>query len=671
MGKLVLFNLVEDDYQSGFSVSLQIFEEEDRRLIADTEGRLPPATELVEHYDGWQKSYRKRVGGRSSARISAKGYTDAEILTEIRNAKDQLHLSVNNWLNPHNQGDFSPIWTKILKTMRDEDEEIRVIVKTENKELQQLPWYIWDEFFEHYRRAEVCLYLPVTTKKRVTSKDKVKILAVFGNRESVGNTTRIRTEKDWEALKKYLSKKSNVEIIRLSEPTLEELYYQIEEQCPQILFFAGHSSSKEDGTRGQIELNQEQSITIDDLKCALRDAVDRGLQLAIFNSCDGFGIAQQLGKLGIPNIIVMREPVPDEVAQKFLEHFLEAFAAGNALQIAVRKAREKISHLERELPGAGWLPTIFQNPAEAPLTWQGLGGLEVQRQSNLADRAGEGSEAEKQSSILWLRTLLGNLSQGKQQLTAPIVSNTSKSKQQQRSPIVTNNQIRPVVSPWVIIKVASLVGLVTLLMFRKAVPTLRITISTEPEKPLASQPKEPLVDSSILANVAPNKDVMSAEDERSLTTQPREQQATPPSKLNPSDSQSDAPPDPPSYEASYRRNIVTFFCGEDHGIPATKVRHPSRGEVVLIRWVTNYWHRSPLNNCQEVSARFQDAQEKEILGRIVIRTLDDYPVICASRSKYGPCEGLLFKVPREYDPDEIVQEMLEINSGVKASPIHL
>jgi len=446
MGKLVLFNIGEGDFQSGFSVILQIFEEGDRRLIGDTEGRLPPAKEVTERYDSWQKFHHKKVRGSSSARLTAKGSTDRETLAEIEEAKKQLHLSVNNWLNPHNQCDFSPIWTTILKTLRDEDEEIRVIVKAKNKELQQLPWYIWDEFFDHYRRAEVCLYLPVTTKKRVTSKDKVKVLAVFGKRESVGNTTIIRTEKDWEALNKYLSKKSNVEIIRLSEPTLEELCEQIEEQCPQILFFAGHSSSKEDGTSGQIELNQKESITIDDLKPELRDAVDRGLQLAILNSCDGLGIAQKLANLHIPKLIVMREPVPDEVAQKFLEHFLKAFATGDPLHIAVRTAREKLNRLEKRFPGAGWLPVTWENPAEPSLTLRSLGGIEIQRQSNQTVQSGGESETGNEVSISSLPITIGNSTRVQQQPTAPIVSNKSKTKQQQRSSMVRGNPMRLVAS---------------------------------------------------------------------------------------------------------------------------------------------------------------------------------------------------------------------------------
>jgi CHASE2 domain-containing sensor protein len=96
------------------------------------------------------------------------------------------------------------------------------------------------------------------------------------------------------------------------------------------------------------------------------------LQLAIFNSCEGLGLAAQLTDLHIPQIIVMREPVPDSVAQQFLKHFLTIFAGGESFYLAVREARERLQGIEGEFPGASWLPVIFQNPAEIPPTWQQL-----------------------------------------------------------------------------------------------------------------------------------------------------------------------------------------------------------------------------------------------------------------------------------------------------------
>jgi hypothetical protein len=138
-----------------------------------------------------------------------------------------------------------------------------------------------------------------------------------------------------------------------------------------ILFFAGHSKSE--GETGRIYINQTDSLTIAELSYALRNAVANGLQLAIFNSCDGLGLAIELEQLHIPQMIVMRESVPDQVAQAFLTHFLAAFATGKSFYLAQREAREKLHGLEDKFPCASWLPTIFINPAAVPPFWQDLG----------------------------------------------------------------------------------------------------------------------------------------------------------------------------------------------------------------------------------------------------------------------------------------------------------
>ena len=108
------------------------------------------------------------------------------------------------------------------------------------------------------------------------------------------------------------------------------------------MFFAGHSQTE--GKTGRIYLNEDttnNSLTIEQLQASLKIAIANGLKLAIFNSCDGLGLANTLEKLHIPTIIVMREPVPNRVAQEFFKHFLSAFALSHqSLNLSVRQARE-------------------------------------------------------------------------------------------------------------------------------------------------------------------------------------------------------------------------------------------------------------------------------------------------------------------------------------------
>jgi hypothetical protein len=96
------------------------------------------------------------------------------------------------------------------------------------------------------------------------------------------------------------------------------------------------------------------------------------LQLAIFNSCDGLGLADRLAQLNLPQSIVMREPVPDEVAVEFLKHFFQEFVNNQSLFAAVQKAKKRLEPFKSSYPGAVWLPTICIQPAVRSLTWQGI-----------------------------------------------------------------------------------------------------------------------------------------------------------------------------------------------------------------------------------------------------------------------------------------------------------
>jgi len=57
------------------------------------------------------------------------------------------------------------------------------------------------------------------------------------------------------------------------------------------------------------------------------------------------------------------------------KYFLEAFARGESLYLAVREARERLESIEDEFPCASWFPVICQNPTEIPPTWDSLRGI--------------------------------------------------------------------------------------------------------------------------------------------------------------------------------------------------------------------------------------------------------------------------------------------------------
>ena len=359
MGKLVVLSLDGDFQQQGFQVHLTIAEEGSRPTLEMT-GYLPAASQLTTYLQyHWREKYRS-LG--SPARIQPGkiiyGGSINQRLKECRDSADELGNRLKRWLDSEQ---FRPI-DKRLREELNPEETIRVLIRTENTQLQKLPWHLWD-FFERYPNAEFALsgkQFKRPEGSAPTGKYKVKILAILGHSAGI----------NIKADRQLLENLPNAETVFLVEPKHHEINDQLWEQAWDIIFFAGHSETE--GETGRIYINPTDSITIDELWYALKKSVAQGLKLAIFNSCDGLGLARQLHDLQIPQMIVMRELVPDQVAQNFLKYFLKGFANGKSLYLAAREARERLQGLERQFPCASWLPVIYQNLAQEPPAWADL-----------------------------------------------------------------------------------------------------------------------------------------------------------------------------------------------------------------------------------------------------------------------------------------------------------
>ena len=358
MSKLVILKLGQGSLDRGFPVNMQM-SKDGSHLKTGLDGSLPAAPELRQRLQKWRNTYRSGTRGRLEA---VKGVTNSSDYSDI----DQpFTTSINDWINSQS---FREIREKLLQQLS-RDDEVRVIVQTEDSDLRRLPWHLW-KFFDDYPKAEFALSAPTFGEihKSITPKNKVRILAILGD----------STEINVEADRQFLERLPNAEVKFLVEPKRDRLNEQLwDEKGWDIFFFAGHSSSSENADTGRINLNSSDSLSLKELKYAMQKASQMGLQLAIFNSCDGLGLAKSLADLNIPQIIVMREPIPDVVAQKFLKYFLQAYAERNkSLYMAVREARERLHGHEAEVQFrfASWLPVIYQNLAEVPPSWEQLRG---------------------------------------------------------------------------------------------------------------------------------------------------------------------------------------------------------------------------------------------------------------------------------------------------------
>ena len=319
MSQLVVLNLGRGDWQNGFSAVTAQLWQSDAAVPMQFTGALPAAPELVLLYQRWQRFYEAlythshwrrsnllndRVNDRnlnSAITPNSEFEIDEYDITNVSKSEFdacalELQQHFNGWLN---HSSFHPIDRK-LRTQLVPSDEIRLIITAGSYSVLQFPWCLWS-FFEDFPKAELALSSTNYTRvnKTVTPLDrpKVKILAILGDSRGIDVT------RDRELLEQL----PNAEIQFLVEPTRSQFSSQLWTAGWDILFFAGHSSSQ---GKGEIQINPTTALTIEQLKYGLREAINQGLKLAIFNSCDGVGLAQDLAELQIPQVIVMREPVP-------------------------------------------------------------------------------------------------------------------------------------------------------------------------------------------------------------------------------------------------------------------------------------------------------------------------------------------------------------------------
>ncbi|WP_210407393.1 CHAT domain-containing protein, partial [Hydrocoleum sp. CS-953] len=390
--KLVTLNFEGGNFATGFPVIRANIWSDAHHLPISFSSSLPANSEIPQLYQNWSQKYKQlrqlyrnlgllpriKMKKEQTTNFSKKDMEKEaqKIIIQIRELEKELQPLLNNWLNT---SDFNRI-EKELRTKFNPSDKVRLIIQSEDVLMQHIPWHLWN-FLSNYQFAETAIVLPEANRveKLNIAREKIRILAIFGDDKGL----------NIEADKKYLESlpKEVVKTVSLVKPNPQELDQKLwDEKGWDIICFSGHSESEADLSTGYFYLDNHIKMTIEELENALTAAIKKGLQLAIFNSCDGLGLAQQLARLHIPAIIVMREPVADLVAQEFLKHFLQLFSSGKSLSISVRQAREKLEYLEDKFPGATWLPVICQNSAEIPPTWQSLYGI---NQPNFAETLAE------------------------------------------------------------------------------------------------------------------------------------------------------------------------------------------------------------------------------------------------------------------------------------------
>ncbi len=357
-GKEVVFTVEEIQAGSVLQVDLSVLAATGQ-LLNQTVVTFPDLPQMMSQYQEWQSRYR-RLDPQNHRLMSNKAVSLVpERINDCLDAGAMLQATFHQW---YSSPGFQTIRERLATTI-DPEVEIETIVRSRSKILLKLPWHsIWQPLLDRYPQSEVSLSLIPTISERATSDEQLEISILSMLTSAQG----IKLDRS----KAYLDALPYTKSEFIVAPSHADFVNSMTQKSWSAIFFSSYISGYLPNNR--IYINHHDTIGIAEFKYRIRMAVQRGLKLLILNCGEGLDLAGELVDLQIPNLIVMREAVQDQVAQEFVKLFLKAFSSGKSLQLAVRDARERLQAIEKVVPSASCLPTICQQISAPASSWQRL-----------------------------------------------------------------------------------------------------------------------------------------------------------------------------------------------------------------------------------------------------------------------------------------------------------
>jgi hypothetical protein len=338
---------------------------------------------LANSYREWQTTYLNyychvTIGNSLRGRVQGSGsfsLSNVDWYEKLREAEEKLIRELNFWLR---SPELYELWEEVKRSSRlistksqssNLDTTHIDLLITCSEDLLCLPWEAWklqDEFapLDTVRIARAVYasteILPPQSRRRP------RVLAIFGDE------TGLDFQNDREAMQ-ILAALAEIQTICWDAATSDRINPKqkicnaiADPQGWDILFFAGHSDQT-NLTGGKLLVAPHSSLTMSDLDPYLLQAKERGLQIAIFNSCNGTAIATWLvSKVGIPQAIAMREPIHNQAAQSFLVQFLQNLAQHKDAHTSMFEACRYLQEQRLTFPSVYLIPSLFRHP-DAPL----------------------------------------------------------------------------------------------------------------------------------------------------------------------------------------------------------------------------------------------------------------------------------------------------------------
>jgi CHASE2 domain-containing sensor protein len=343
---------------------------------------------LIDLYQHWQQIYRRRYELKARARVGSKSGSGTPISydwdQELLIAETALLHEFHHWLG---QTELLAIRETIQRSLDlpaqqsinqepDASPGVNILLECSPIALARLPWETWklapkDSSPGTVRIARTCMSLvappaPLNPFRR----GKLRVLAILAKAPDLNHD---RDQKILRSLHPF----AEIEFVHcqefLAENPAENHSQQVTELKKTIadaiadqrgwdvLFFAGHSDEAAT-TGGQLELAPQTLLSIHEIESQLSLAKQRGLQLAVFNSCSGLHIADSLIRLGLPQVVVMRERIQDAVAHKFLEQLCRSLIQHKDIHTAVLDTYQYFATEQISYPSAHLIPSLFRHP---------------------------------------------------------------------------------------------------------------------------------------------------------------------------------------------------------------------------------------------------------------------------------------------------------------------
>jgi len=244
---------------------------------------------------------------------------------------------------------------------------VDIFLTCSSPELAKFPWEYWQigsDFGVESRKIRI-VRTAITRAQSITNIScqhtrKARILVILGDEPGLDFASEKRAIDSLKSMLDvtFINHRSNESIAEFKNRIVNAI---AQKSGWDILFFLGHSNETE-LTGGELGIAPNVALSINEIEKPLTTAKNRGLKFAIFNSCNGLSIANKLIEFGLSQVAVMRTPIPDQVAGKFLLQFLQALSQYKDVHESLILASEYLLENKHSYPSSYLIPSLFCYP---------------------------------------------------------------------------------------------------------------------------------------------------------------------------------------------------------------------------------------------------------------------------------------------------------------------